>query len=135
MRDVGAFVRWGVVVVLAVLAVLYLNSAAYSVWAGSGPPTGHPHVWLYRAARHFGYAVAAFGVAAIVAFFLGRPATRAKVILRIGLIGLVVAGLAGPWAIHTVNVEACLHSGGHWDAAREQCHNEGQPSNNRSRGP
>ena len=54
------------------LALLYLNSAAYSLWMSSGPPTADPDAFLARSKRHLIYSVALFVLAGIQFCLFGK---------------------------------------------------------------
>jgi hypothetical protein len=124
MRDVGGsyvtrVARWGALVVCLALAVLYLNSAAYSAWAGAGPPTTIRDAWMDRALAHLCYAAAAV----LGGFTLFRVTRRPPRLDRsaLALLVLSVVFIAAPHARRFLLVDRCLDSGGRWDAAAFRC--------------
>jgi hypothetical protein len=69
---VRRIIRWGSSVPLLGLALLYLNSAAFSFWAAGGPPTPNPEKWIARGNLHLCIAMA-LGIAALILIWLFRP--------------------------------------------------------------
>jgi hypothetical protein len=70
--EVRRIIRWGSSIPLLGLALLYLNSAAFSFWAAGGPPTPNPKEWIARGNHHFFIAMA-LGILALIIIWLFRP--------------------------------------------------------------
>jgi hypothetical protein len=117
-RIARAVVRWTLLVSGFLVALLYLNSAAYNAWASGVPPRTIPAWWLHRAAAHLCYAGVslATGLAAFLAIRAGRL-TRASLVVAALAAGL----LATPYVRELWLVDACLDSGGRWNASAFAC--------------
>ena len=83
--------RWVALLVCVALALLYLNSAAYSAWLSGGPPTAIPQAWAHRALAHLCYSVAAL----LVGLALFRGIRSMPRIDRLSFVLLVVRPRAG----------------------------------------
>jgi hypothetical protein len=113
------FAAWAVLVGAVVIGLLYLNSAAYSAWAGGGPPTAFREAWMQRAFAHLSYAAGAI--------FLGVAAFRAiRRLPRLETVGLLLAVLAllavgAPTFRRFVLASRCTDGGGRWDEPAFKC--------------
>ncbi len=109
--------RWAALAACILVAMLYLNSAAYSAWLSSGPRTDVPAWWLHRSFAHLCFAgvALALGVAVFLAFRALRV-TRASIVPAVALLLLVM-----PRVRSFLLVDRCLDSGGRWDAATFSC--------------
>jgi hypothetical protein len=111
--------RWAALLACIALGLVYLNSAAYSVWAGTGPPTNIPDAWMHRALAHSCYAIAVVLCGFVLFRVIRRPPRHGGVALV--LVVLALALFAAPHARRFLLVDRCLDSGGRWDAAAFRC--------------
>ncbi len=111
--------RWAALLAGGALALVYLNSAAYSAWAGGGPPTTIRDAWMHRAFAHLCYAVAAALGGILLFRVIRRPPRLDRAALVLAVLALVV--IAAPHARRFLLVNRCLDSGGRWDAAAFRC--------------
>lgn len=111
--------RWAALLAGVALALVYLNSAAYSAWAGGGPPTTIRDAWLHRALVHLCYGVAAAFGGIILFRVIHRPPRLDRAALALVVLALVL--IAAPHAKRFLLVDRCLDSGGRWDAAAFRC--------------
>jgi hypothetical protein len=95
-----------------------LNSAAYSAWVSSGPPTEVPAWWLHRAFAHLCFAGVALAVGA-GAFLLLRVPSRIRAAVLLAAVAVVLLLL--PSARVFLLEDACLDSGGVLDHATFAC--------------
>jgi hypothetical protein len=110
--------RWAALLTGLALALVYLNSAAYSAWAGGGPPTSIREAWMHRAFAHLCYAVAAV-LGGFTLFRVIRAPRLDRAALT--LLALAVVFIAAPQVRRFLLVDRCLDSGGRWDAAAFRC--------------
>jgi hypothetical protein len=114
-----AVTRWGVLVAATGLALLYLNSAAFSAWAGGGPPTNIREAWMHHAFAHLCNGVAA-ALGGVILFRVVRSPPRLdRATLALLVIGMVF--IAAPRARRFLLADRCLDSGGRWDDAAFRC--------------
>jgi hypothetical protein len=111
--------RWAVLLVALLVAAIYLNSAAFSAWVASGPPTPFPEVWAQRSLAHA--CTAASILLAGISSFLAI-----KAFPRIGwipiLFGFLAIALAAvPVGREFMLIDSCLDSGGRWDEQEFRC--------------
>jgi hypothetical protein len=113
--------RWAALLGGVALALVYLNSAAFSAWAGTGPPPTNAfrEAWMHRAFAHLCYGGAAALGGASLFRVMQRPLRLDRVVLALTV--LVVLLLAAPRIRLFVFVEPCLHSEGRWDDATFRC--------------
>jgi hypothetical protein len=121
MRRISArsIARWTVLFLGIGLALVYLNSAAYSWWASWGPPTNIPDAWRHRAFAHFCLAMTAISFAFALFRTLG-PSLRADRVVWISL-AVGAAFWAGPSAAGFIEVDRCLDAGGCWNRGAFRC--------------
>ena len=112
-------VRWTALFAGVTLALVYLNSAAYSAWAGGGPPTSIREAWMHRAFSHLCYAGAAVVSGLTLFRVIRRPLRLDRAALA--LVVLTTVLLAAPDVRRFLLMGHCLDSGGHWDAAAFRC--------------
>jgi hypothetical protein len=110
--------RWTALVACVVIAILYLNSAAYSAWAAGGPPTPAPGWWLHRAFAHACFAGVALALGAVAFLLLAAPRRTCTALL---LTAVAVVLLVLPSARVFLLEDMCLDSGGVLDAATFAC--------------
>jgi hypothetical protein len=115
-------IRWCVLLAFVCLALLYLNSAAYSAWVSGGPPNPYPIGWSRRALGHLFFSAAALFLG--VGLFRGiltfpKVGRGAVVLLAIGLFLI-----AAPYIGRFVLTDRCLDQGGSWSNQTIQCSNE-----------
>lgn len=111
--------RWAAFVAGVALALVYMNSAAYSAWAGGGPPTTVREALMHRAFAHLCYAIAA-ALGGLALFRLIRRSPRLdRAALALLVLALVL--VAAPHTRHFLLVDRCLDSGGRWDPAAFRC--------------
>lgn len=116
--------RWTILLLGIGLALVYLNSAAYSWWASWGPPTNVPDAWRHRAFAHLCFAMTAMCFAFALFRTLG-PSLRADRVVRISL-AVGAAFWAGPSALEFIKVDRCLDDGGCWNRAAFRCESSSQ---------
>jgi hypothetical protein len=111
--------RWTILVLGIGLALVYLNSAAYSWWASWGPPTSVPAAWQHRAQTHLCYA----GTILLFAFALFRalrPSSRADRWVWISFVlGVVIATV--PHVAEFLAGDVCIDRGGRWNSPAHRC--------------
>jgi len=117
-RMAGAL-AWAVLLSAIIVALLYLNSAAASAWAGSGPPTTVPEAWMQRAFAHLCYATGA----QLIGFGAFRVIRRLPGFDRMGLVLALFAiiAVAVPRIRGIILVRRCVDAGGRWDGAAFRC--------------
>lgn len=114
-RRIGS---WAALVASILVAMLFLNSAAYGAWLSSGPPTDVPAWWLHRSFAHLCFAGAALALGVAVFLTVRAPRiTRLSVVLATVALLLLVM----PYVRSFLAVDRCLDSGGRWDAATSAC--------------
>lgn len=117
---------WVTLLVGIVVALLYLNGAAYSAWAASGPPSEVPQAWLHRAFTHLCFAVAALlvGSAAFRTIrglpHVDRPSLWLALVAALALVSLRVRLF--------ILVDDCLNLGGRWNQASFSCEKQQENS-------
>ena len=118
-RVATAIARWAVLLAAVTLAVLYLNSAAYSAWAGGGPPTTIREAWMQRALADLCYALATTLGGLALFRTIRRTPRLDRVVVVLTVLALVL--LAAPRARRFLLVDHCLDAGGRWDDAAFRC--------------
>ena len=116
------FVRWLVLSVFIILALLFLNSSIYSVWVSEGPPNPYPLGWSRRAIGHLCFALAAlcFGIGlfkGIRTFPRSTNGSAAFIVL-----GAILA--ISPYIGRFVLMDKCLDRGESWNREMSQCSDE-----------
>ena len=115
-------IRWFVLLAFVCVALLYLNSAAYSAWVSGGPPNPYPIGWSRRALGHLSFSAAALflgiGLFCVIPTF---PKIRHRTLALLA-IGLFL--IAAPYIGRLVLTDRCLDQGGSWSNQTIQCSNE-----------
>lgn len=117
--------RWAVICVLVVVALLYLNGVTSALWLAGGPPTDTPDYFLWLAARRFGYVVAICGAGMLVFQSMRRADDRRSRTASWVAVIAILGGLAVPRLLHFVAVDRCLDSGGRWSEHHDACQRVG----------
>lgn len=110
--------RWVALLAFIALALLYLNSAAYSAWAAGGPPTTIREAWMHRAFSHLSYAVGAV-LGGVLFRTVRRPVRFDRVSAVLAALALLT--VAAPHVRFFLLVDSCLDAGGLLDAATFRC--------------
>ena len=114
--------RWLVLSVFIILALLYLNSSIYSVWVSGGPPTPYPVGWSRRAVGQlcFAFSALSFGIGLFkgIRTFPGSTKGSAAFIVLGALLAL------SPYIGRFVLIDKCLDRGGSWNRETIQCSDE-----------
>lgn len=115
-------VRWSVLLMFIVLAILYLNSAVYSAWVSGGPPNPYPIGWSRRALGHICFALAAlfFGVALFIG--IRKLPKFGKSSIALTVIGILL--VASPYVGRFILIDGCLDRGEKWNNETIQCSDE-----------
>lgn len=121
-----SFLRWSVLVLGIGLALLYLNSAAFSAWVATGPPNDYPEAWLQRAFGHLCIAMGVFLVS-VVLFRLIKPGARIGSVVIICLALTLVIGIA-PTARKRSLRKACEERSAMFDETLVRCEKQ-SPAN------
>jgi hypothetical protein len=115
-------IKWLVLIVFIIVALLYLNSSIYSAWVSGGPPNPYPLGWFRRAIGHLCFALAAFsfglGVFKGIQTFPRATAGSAAFIVLGALLAL------GPYIGRFELIDSCLDRGGSWNREILQCSDE-----------
>jgi len=116
--------RWPVLVCACLAAAGYLNSAFYSAWVSSGPPTEFPEAWAHRSLAHACYAGACLlvGLAVFRGLRLYPRVSRLSVVL--GFVSLLLTGLPSVRAF--LDQDACLDAGGRWHRIAHRCETQAE---------
>ncbi|PAV27490.1 hypothetical protein CF392_00320 [Tamilnaduibacter salinus] len=121
MKKSGAkrIMRWFLLVLFIVAALIFLNSALFSAWNAGGPPSDYAEAWGQRALVHLGYSGALF-IAGVAIFIQIRRFPQIGVV-PIGL--LVIAGIIAisPHGRAFLAQDKCLDKGGKWIAVEYRC--------------
>jgi hypothetical protein len=117
--SVRAVARWSILLLGLGLALVYLNSAAFSGWASGGPPTEIPAAWKQRALAHLCYGLSAL-LLGFALFRALRPSRLADPGVWIA-IALGVVFLAVPSVRQFIEIDQCLDAGGCWNRNAFKC--------------
>jgi len=115
-------IRWSVLLMFIVVALLYLNSAFYSAWVSGGPPNPYPIGWSRRALGHLCFALGALFVG--VGLFIGLRTfpKLGKGSIAITIIGILL--VASPYIGRFILIDSCLDRGEKWNHEAIQCSDE-----------
>ena len=115
-------IKWLVLIVFIIVALLYLNSSIYSAWVSGGLPNPYPPGWSRRAIGHICFALAAlsFGLGVFKGIQTFPRATK-------GSASFIVLGALltlSPYIGRFVLIDSCLDRGGSWNRETLQCSDE-----------
>ena len=114
--------KWLVLIVFIIVALLCLASSIYSAWVSGGAPNPYPLGWSRRAIGHLCFALAALtfglGVFKGIQTFPRATAGSAAFIVLGALLAL------SPYIGRFVLFDSCLDRGGGWNREMLQCSDE-----------
>ena len=115
-------IKWLVLIVFIIVALLYLKSSIYSAWVSGGPPNPYPPGWSRRAIGHLCFAMAAlsFGLGVFKGIQTFPRATNGAAIFIV--LGALLA--LGPYIGRFASIDSCLDRGGSWNRETLQCSDE-----------
>ena len=114
-------VRWGILIILIILGLIYLNSSVFSIWAANGPPCEIPKTYMNRALIHFCYSVSSTftGIIIFVALKAGLKINK-SILFKVWLITIITL-IAYPQVREFYLVDSCHDSGGSWNKKYFEC--------------
>ena len=115
-------IKWLVLIVFIIVALLYLNSSIYSAWVSGGPPNPYPLGWSRRAIGHLCFALAAlsFGLGLFNGIQTFPRATKGSAAFIV--LGALLA--LSPYTGRFVLIDSCQDRGGSWNRETLQCSDE-----------
>ena len=111
--------RWLALVAFLILAALYLNSAMYSAWLSSGPPTDYPEGWMRRAQGQLCFAIAAALMGGAMFRLIGAFPKIDRIGAVVAIVGVFFVAL--PYAGRAIIAASCERNGGTWSSEALQC--------------
>jgi hypothetical protein len=116
------FIRWLVLIIFIIVALLYLYSSLYSVWVSVGASNPYTPGWSRRAIGDLCFAMAAlfFGMGLFKGIRTFPAATKGSAAFI--LLGAIFA--ISPYIGGFVLIDKCLDRGGSWNHETIQCSDE-----------
>jgi hypothetical protein len=114
-------VRYGVALVLAVVALIYLASTALMLWKVGLGQMNVPHIYLWDAFYQVSFAIVAASGAVLFLFLLQPKRSRLANAICVACVATVVIAIALPRIAHFLSIDSCLDSGGRWEYSQESC--------------
>ena len=115
-------IKWSVLIVFIIVALLSLYSAIYSAWMSGGTPNPYTLGWSRQATGHLCFALAAlsFGLGVFKGIQTFPRATQGAAIFIV--LGALLA--LGPYIGRFVLIDSCLDRGESWNRGTLQCSDE-----------
>ena len=115
-------IKWLVLIVFVMVALLYLKSFIYSVWGAGGQPNPYPPGWSLTSTGHLCFSLAAlsFGLGIFKGIQTFPRATNGAALLIV--LGALLA--IGPHIGRFMLIDNCLDRGGSWNRGTLLCSDE-----------
>lgn len=114
-------IRWILLILCIVLGLLYLNSAAFSLWAAGGPPTKVPDAWLNRSLINFSYSLSFILVGVLLFTSIKESFNYKKSKYLIACLIIVPITLGYPKLRELTLIDSCTDAGGSWSKKEFKC--------------
>lgn len=116
--------RWVLLIACIAFGLLYLNGAAASWWMSWGPPNERPLYSLHAAIHKLGVSAALFCSGPMLFLGLKKGFSLARSRYKYFWIVVMILALGYPRLREWALIDACLDSGGAWDASHFECNRE-----------
>lgn len=121
MKKIRPAIKWGVLIGLILLGLMYLKDAFIFTLLSSATTCADPLVWRHRSIVYLGYGLACISTSIMLFVILKDEVSFKNYKIILVWLAFLLACLIYPEFKEWLEIDRCLDSGGKWSAEYFEC--------------